>query len=39
MGGDGQYGQEESFRMKIWLENKAKIEKHNRHYYKVCPLP
>ena len=21
--------------MKIWMENKAKIEKHNRHFYKV----
>merc|ERR1712223_1218048 len=30
----GQYSQEESFRMKIWMENKAKIEKHNRHFYK-----
>jgi len=27
----GSYGAEESFRMKIWMENKAKIEKHNRH--------
>jgi len=27
----GSYGQEESFRMKIWMENKAKIMKHNRH--------
>merc|ERR1712177_127055 len=26
----GSYSQEESFRMKIWMENKAKIEKHNR---------
>jgi len=26
--------QEESFRMKIWLENKAKIEAHNRLFYK-----
>ena len=31
----GGYSQEESFRMKIWMENKAKIEKHNRHFYKV----
>ena len=31
----GKYSQEEGFRMKIWMENKAKIEKHNRHYYKV----
>merc|ERR1719346_410196 len=30
----GKYSQEESFRMKIWMENKAKIEKHNRHYFK-----
>merc|ERR1711990_235047 len=30
----GGYSQEESFRMKIWMENKAKIEKHNRHFYK-----
>merc|ERR1712154_126462 len=30
----GGYSEEESFRMKIWMENKAKIEKHNRHYYK-----
>ena len=28
-------GREESFRMKIWIENKAAIEKHNRHFYKV----
>ena len=28
-------GREESFRMKIWIENKASIEKHNRHFYKV----
>merc|ERR1712079_981208 len=28
--GEG-YGQEEKFRMKIWMENKATIEKHNRH--------
>jgi len=33
-GGMGKYSQEESFRMKIWMENKAKIEKHNRHFYK-----
>jgi len=26
----GSYGQEENFRMKIWMENKAKIERHNR---------
>ena len=32
--GNGQ-SKEESFRMKIWMENKAKIEKHNRHFYKV----
>jgi len=32
--GLGGYSQEEGFRMKIWMENKAKIEKHNRHYYK-----
>jgi len=32
--GMGKYSQEEGFRMKIWMENKAKIEKHNRHYYK-----
>merc|ERR1711892_433608 len=30
----GSYGQEEKFRMKIWMENKAKIEKHNRHAFK-----
>merc|ERR1711936_733417 len=30
----GGYGQEEKFRMKIWMENKAKIEKHNRHALK-----
>ena len=34
----GGYSQEESFRMKIWMENKAKIEKHNRHFYKVLRL-
>ena len=34
----GQYSQEESFRMKIWMENKAKIEKHNRHFYKVLQI-
>ena len=28
------YGQEEKFRMKIWMENKAKVEKHNRHALK-----
>jgi len=28
--GIGAYGQTENFRMKIWMENKAKIEKHNR---------
>lgn len=27
----GGYSQEENFRMKIWMENKAKIERHNRH--------
>merc|ERR1711976_611696 len=32
--GKNGYSQEESFRMKIWMENKAKIEKHNRHFYK-----
>jgi len=26
----GAYDQEEKFRMKIWMENKAKIQKHNR---------
>ena len=31
----GKYSQEESFRMKIWIENKALIERHNRHFYKV----
>ena len=31
----GKQSQEESFRMKIGMENKARIEKHNRHYYKV----
>merc|ERR1712083_1246610 len=31
--GEG-YGQEEKFRMKIWMENIAKIEKHNRHALK-----
>ena len=31
----GKQSQEESFRMKIWMENKAKIEKHNRHFYRV----
>jgi len=30
----GGYGQEEKFRMKIWMENKAKVEKHNRHALK-----
>ena len=34
----GGYSQEESFRMKIWMENKAKIEKHNRHFYKVLHI-
>ena len=28
------YGQEEKFRMKIRMENKAKVEKHNRHALK-----
>ena len=36
--GKNGYSQEESFRMKIWMENKAKIEKHNRHFYKVGEL-
>ena len=31
----GGYSKEESFRMKIWMDNKAKIEKHNRHFFKV----
>jgi len=31
---NGGQSQEESFRMKIWMENKAKIEKHNRHFFK-----
>merc|ERR1712110_680360 len=30
----GGYSKEESFRMKIWMDNKAKIEKHNRHFLK-----
>merc|ERR1712110_1226967 len=30
----GGYSKEESFRMKIWMDNKAKIEKHNRHFFK-----
>ena len=30
----GNYGQEEKFRMKIWMENKAKVEKHSRHAFK-----
>merc|ERR1711872_722763 len=34
MKGGEHYGQEEKFRMKIWMENKAKIEKHNRHALK-----
>ena len=33
--GPGEISEEESFRMKIWLENKADIEKHNRQFYKV----
>merc|ERR1712123_398676 len=33
----GSYGQEEKFRMKIWMENKAKIEKHNRNGFKARP--
>jgi len=37
--GHGKFGgvissQEEDFRMKIWLENKAKIERHNQLHYK-----
>ena len=32
----GNYVQEEKFRMKIWMENKAKAEKHNRHAFKVA---
>ena len=31
----GEFSQEESFRMKVWIENKAFIMKHNRQYYKV----
>ena len=31
-----QYGaEEEVFRMKIWMDNKEKIEKHNKLFYKV----
>jgi len=31
---DAVSSQEESFRMKVWLENKAMIESHNRLFYK-----
>ena len=30
----GTRSQEETFRMKIWMENKAKIERHNRYAHK-----
>ena len=33
--GLGELSQEESFRMKVWIENKADIQKHNRQFYKV----
>ena len=33
--GLGEISAEESFRMKIWMENKAYIQKHNRQFYKV----
>ena len=33
--GLGEISEEESFRMKIWMENKADIQKHNRQFYKV----
>jgi len=29
--GTGSYGPEETFRMKIWMDNQAKIEEHNRN--------
>ena len=31
----GELGEEESFRMNIWAENKAAIEKHNREFNEV----
>ena len=31
----GGYSNEESFRIKIWMDNMAKIEKHNRQFFKV----
>ena len=34
-GGLGEFSQEESFRMKVWIENKAIIQRHNRQFYKV----
>ena len=33
--GLGEISEEESFRMKIWMENKAYIQNHNRQFYKV----
>merc|ERR1712228_139549 len=34
VGAEGKFSQTEHFRMKIWMENKAKIEKHNRLAHK-----
>merc|ERR1712107_259896 len=34
LGGPSKFTQTEHFRMKIWMENKAKIEKHNRLAHK-----
>ena len=33
--GLGEFSEEERFRMKVWIENKAAIQKHNRQFYKV----
>ena len=35
----GEFSQEESFRLKVWIENKAYIMKHNRQFYKVQKAP
>ena len=38
-GGLGEFSQEESFRMKVWMENKAAIEKHNKEFEEVKNKP
>ena len=35
MGELNEVNHEESFRMKVWMENKAAIEKHNKEFEEV----